>query len=99
MRSRSSCSCRERDSRDKLQSVAIPSALHIYALRAANNHYPPVVRPPAAGQLRLEADGARAHSMSLSLQEQQHNDALFSNDASIAPKAKGAPELRYPIRR
>ena len=77
MRSRSSCSCRERDSRDKLQSVATPSALHIYALRAANNHYPPVVRPPAASQLRLELTASTRDSMSINLQEQQHNHASF----------------------
>ena len=55
MRSRSSCSsCRERDSRDKLQSSCNTISLYNNALRSAKDRYPPVVRSPAAGQLRLE---------------------------------------------
>ena len=96
MRSRSSCSCRERDSRDKLQSSSNTS-LHTNTLRLANNHYPPVVRPPAASQLHLDADGARAHSMSLSLQEQQHNHASFeAQELELA--IERAAELRALIR-
>ena len=76
MRSRSSCSCRERDSRDKLQSSSNTS-LHTNTLRAANNHYPPVVRPPTASRLRLELTACVRDSMSINLQEQQHNHASF----------------------
>ena len=97
MRSPRACSCRERESRDRLQSVATPSALHNNTLRAANNHYPPVVRPPAAGRLRLELTACVRDSMSINLQEQQHNHASF--EAEELQRAIGrAVELRSLIR-
>ena len=97
MRSRSSCSCRERDSRDKLQSSCKTISLYNNALRSAKDRYPPVVRLPAAGQLRLELTACARDSMSINLQEQQHNHASF--EAEELQRAIGrAVELRSLIR-